>query len=185
MNKCPKCSRRIDPGIDECQWCGFSMATLDEMFGGDEVIMARIEDDQKCLRDHERADVLVAIEKFEKRFPQFFVAVFLGDPPVETDSTRLFGAWLLNRADVEIGEETRTDKENALLFVANPVLGEVSLTVGYHVESVLDDLDAQALLGQDVELLRSEDFGDYIVSLVGRIERHLIQRFRKQKNRKA
>ena len=69
-----------------------------------------------------------------------------------------------------------------MLFVANPVLGEVSLTVGYRVECVLEDSDAQDLLGQDLELLQSEDYGDYLVGVIGRSERHLIQRFKTQKN---
>lgn len=179
MNHCPQCRHRIETGSSECDWCGFSMRELDRLCGGDDVLMSRLEDDLHYLRSPERAELMEAVERFEHRFPQLFLAFFVGPIPAEVDA-RLFGTWLLNRAEVELAEDqpVRTDREHCAMFVIDPRREEVGLSLGYFLESLVSDDEARQLLQTDPESLAARDFAGFLIERVGMLENLLKNRHR-------
>jgi len=142
--KCPRCTQWIAPGAEDCLHCGFSLVVMDEVFGGDAVLLDRVTDAAGALSQTDGERVGQALRAFEERFPQLFAAVYCGALPPQT-SLRQFGFWLLNRAAICDLEATRPN-ENGALFILDIHGRAAALVPGYFLECYLDESDQQCVL---------------------------------------
>jgi uncharacterized membrane protein YgcG len=134
----------LAPAEDGCPHCGYTLATMDEVFGGDEVLLDRVTDAADALSQTELENVNAALNKFEQRFPQLFVAIYCGALPQQT-SLRQFGFWLLNRAAICDLDATRPNENGALLIIDTHGRS-AALVPGYFLECYLDERDAARVL---------------------------------------
>ena len=117
---------------------------MDEIFGGDAVLLERVTDAAGVLTMTDAERVTAALVEFEARFPQLFAAVYCGALPAQT-SLRQFGFWLLNRAAVCDLEATRPNENGALLIIDTHGRA-AALVPGYFLECYLDAGDVLRVL---------------------------------------
>ncbi len=119
------------------------------------------------------------LEKFEAKFPQLFVAVYIGAFE-ELQSLRQFGFWLLNRAafsDVDL----ERPNENGILVVIDVKAKSVGITFGYSLMPYLTENSTfEALSAAHPSLLQSEYLGALRL-VVGRLEKTLKKGWRRVK----
>lgn len=117
---------------------------MDEVFGGDAVLLDRVTDAAGALSRSEIEQVEDALRRFEHRFPQLFTVVYCGALPAQT-SLRQFGFWLLNRAAVCDLEATRPN-ENGVLLILDTHGRSAAVVPGYLLECYLNESDLQRVL---------------------------------------
>ena len=134
----------LAPAEENCPHCGYAMAAMDEIFGSDEVLLERMTDAAEALSQVDRERVNAALDQFEQRFPQLFVAVYCGALPQQT-SLRQFGFWLLNRAAIA-GPDAMRPNENGALLILDTHGRSAALVPGYFMECYIDERDATRVL---------------------------------------
>ena len=135
--RCPRCVQKIHLAATSCPHCGFTVEQADELFGDQDVSLQKFSDPAGAMRMKERKPMRKLMERFEKRFPQLFVSVYLGAFE-EMTSIRQFGFWLLNRAafsDVDVNRPN----ENGILIVVDVTAKTAGVTYGYSLLPYLDD----------------------------------------------
>jgi len=174
--KCPRCVQRIHRAASSCPHCGFTVEHADELFGSDDVVLQKFTDAAGVLRMKEREPMRRLLERFEAKFPQLFVAVYIGAFE-ELQSLRQFGFWLLNRAafsDVDL----ERPNENGVLVVIDVKAKSVGITFGYSLMPYLsEDSTFEALSAAHPSLLQSEYLGALRVVL-RRLEKTLKKGWR-------
>ncbi|YCM44115.1 TPM domain-containing protein [Verrucomicrobiaceae bacterium 227] len=175
--KCPRCVQRIHRAASSCPHCGFTVEHADELFGADDVVLQKFTDAAGVLRMKEREPMRKLLEKFEAKFPQLFVAVYIGAFE-ELQSLRQFGFWLLNRAafsDVDL----ERPNENGILVVIDVKAKSVGVTFGYSLMPYLsEDSTFEALSAAHPSLLQSEYLGALRL-VMGRLEKTLKKGWRR------
>lgn len=135
--KCPRCVQRMHRAATSCPHCGFSMSDVDALFGDEDVILKKFSDAAGVLRMKEREKIRKVMERFEKKFPQLFLSIYVGafdDVP----NLRQFGFWLLNRAAYsDVGVDR--PNENGILLVLDVNGKTAAMTFGYAVMPYLDE----------------------------------------------
>lgn len=135
--KCPRCVQRVHRSAAQCPHCGFQLSDLDSVFGADEVRLGALTDAAGVLKKKEREVARKVLERFQRKFPQLFFAVYFGTFK-ELPSLRQFGFWLLNRGAFEDVEVSRPNEAGLLLSV--DVGGKsAGMTFGYTLQPFLDD----------------------------------------------
>jgi len=137
--KCPRCVQKIHRAAASCPHCGFTLAELDQRFGSDDVRLGSLADTAGLLRRRERERVEQAMERFNHRFPQLFIAVYTGSLG-EIGQLRQFGFWLLNRAAFE---DVPLEKPNAagILMLIDAESKTAGITFGYLLDPFLEEGD--------------------------------------------
>jgi len=174
--KCPRCVQRIHRGAGSCPHCGFGMGDADGRFGGDEVVLRCLTDAAGMLRRGERERVEAAMERFGKRFPQVFFAVYTGALG-EVANLRQFGFWLLNRAAFE---DVPAEKPNeaGVLLVIDPESKAAGMTFGYLLDPFLEEGDTFECLSRAHSYWLEGRYADGIVKLIGYLDGVLRKRAR-------
>lgn len=137
--KCPRCVQKIHRAAASCPHCGFSLAEADVRFGAEDVRLGSLADTAGLLRQRERQLVARAMQAFNRRFPQLFIAVYTGTLG-EMGQLRQFGFWLLNRAAFD---DVPADKPNSagILLVIDAESKSAGFSFGYLLDPFLDDKD--------------------------------------------
>ncbi len=175
--KCPRCVQLIHHAASSCPHCGFTVEHADELFGAEDVILHKFTDTAGVMRMKEREPARKLLERFEKRFPQLFVAIYIGAFD-ELPSLRQFGFWLLNRAAFKDVDLDRPN-ENGILIVLDVKAKSVGVTYGYSLMPYLtEDSTFEALSAGHPSLLQSE-YLDAMRLIVGKLEKTLIKGWRK------
>ena len=171
---CPRCVQRIHRAADSCPHCGFTLADADRAFGDEEVHLRSLTDAAGLLRRGERAKVELAMEKFSRRFPQLFVAVYTGSLG-EVANIRQFGFWLLNRAAFE---DVPVEKPNeaGILLTIDPESKAASITFGYLLDPYLDESDTFQCLSRAHAHWLEGKYANGMVRLIGHLEEVLKKR---------
>jgi uncharacterized membrane protein YgcG len=144
--KCPRCVQVIHRGAELCPHCGFGIAEADRKYGATEVHISMLTDHAGLMRKHEREQLRMALERFRRKFPQLFLAVYTGTPD-HGASLRQFGFWLLNRAafdDVPV----QCPNDAGILLVIDPDSKTAGLTWGYLLDPYLSDEDVFESMGR-------------------------------------
>ena len=174
--KCPRCVQRIHRAASSCPHCGFTIEHADELFGVDDVVLQKFTDAAGVLRMKEREPMRKLLEKFESKFPQLFVSVYIGAFE-ELQSLRQFGFWLLNRAafsDVDL----ERPNENGILIVIDVKAKSVGITFGYSLMPYLNERSTfEALSAAHPSLLQSEYLGALRL-MISRLEKTLKRGWR-------
>lgn len=77
------------------------------------------------------------LERFESRFPQLFVSIYLGAFE-DLQSLRQFGFWMLNRA-AYVDVDLERPNENGILIVVDVNAKNAGVTYGYALLPYLDE----------------------------------------------
>ena len=76
--RCPRCVQKIHQAAISCPHCGFTVEHADELFGNEDVVISKFSDPAGVLRMKDRKPMRKLLARFEKKFPQLFVSVYLG-----------------------------------------------------------------------------------------------------------
>ena len=169
--KCPRCVQVIHRGAGLCPHCGFGLAEADERFGAEDVVLRRLGDAAGLIRAKDRPMVTTALDKFCKRFPQLFFAVYTasrhGGP-----NLRQFGFWLLNRAAFE---DVPVDRPNeaGILLVIDADSKSAAVTWGYMLDPFLTEEDTFLCLSRAHAYWLEGRFADGIVRMIAQLEKIL------------
>jgi uncharacterized membrane protein YgcG len=134
-----------------CGHCGFSAAYLRAHLGEQWVRIERVTDAAHCLRLEELRSCEVALDDFERSFPQSFLAVYLGALPAGLNVTEL-GFWLLNQGAFNTHLMMKRN-DFGIVLVIDPVAKIVGLTLGYGIEPVFVEEQQNKLLKAVVKQL--------------------------------
>jgi uncharacterized membrane protein YgcG len=172
--KCPRCVQVIHRGAVPCPHCGFSIADADERFGAGELSLRRLADVGGLMRSRERDRVESALNKFSKRFPQLFFAVYTGSAG-QGGNLRQFGFWLLNRAAFE-DVPVEQPNEAGILLTIDPEAKSAGLTWGYLLDPYLTEDDTFACLCRAHSCWLEGRYADGVVKLVEQLSKVLAKR---------
>ncbi|MES2475628.1 MAG: hypothetical protein V4640_07595 [Verrucomicrobiota bacterium] len=174
--KCPRCVQRIHRAAASCPHCGFTLADADAEFGHDEVRIRSLTDCAGILRKGDRQRVEVALEKFNRRFPQLFVAVYTGSLG-EVANLRQFGFWLLNRAAFE---DVPVEKPNeaGILLTIDPDSKAAGMVFGYLLDPFLEESDTFDCLSRGHAYWLEERYADGIQRVISHLDAVLVKRSR-------
>ena len=137
--RCPRCVQQIHRAAAECPHCGFTLADADARFGGEDVALRRLTDAAGLFRRGERRRVEAALDRFGRRFPQLFAAVYTGSGGGSAH-LRQFGFWLLNHAAFE---DVPPEQPNSagVLIVLDPAAKAAAISFGYLLDPYLRQND--------------------------------------------
>ena len=155
--RCPRCVQLLARAAPQCEHCGFDLESLDDVFGDEIVFLDRITDPTGELRGRDRTLLSETLESFDDRFPQLFVATYLGYLP-EVTTIRQFGFWLMNRAAIN-GVDVNRPNHHGILFVVDLQGQSVGLTLGYQVEPFLNHGDRGRILRAGTRAFNAGDYG--------------------------
>ncbi|MEM1084082.1 MAG: TPM domain-containing protein [Verrucomicrobiota bacterium] len=177
--KCPRCVQVIHRGAESCPHCGFSISEADSRFGGENIVIGKLEDRAGLMRSSERSQVEVAMERFERQFPQLFFAVHTGRPEGRSD-VRQFGFWLLNRAAFKDVPLERPN-ECGILLAIDPDSKSAGLVWGYGLDAFLSAEDTFLFLSRAHAYWVEGRYSDGIVRGLDQLSGILVKRCRQAK----
>lgn len=149
------------------------MTHADEVFGGQDVRVRKFADVAGVLRMKEREPMRRVLEKFEAKFPQLFVSVYLGAFE-DLNNLRQFGFWMLNRAAYEDVDLERPN-ECGILIVVDVNAKSASITFGYALQPYLDEESTFAALSAGHPMFLQSDYLSALTAVIRKLERTLIR----------
>ncbi|MGB6219723.1 TPM domain-containing protein [Haloferula sp.] len=177
--KCPRCVQIIHRGAESCPHCGFGIGAADERYGADDVVIRRLEDQAGLMRSSEREKLELAMDRFQRRFPQLFFAVYTSRAEGRSD-VRQFGFWLLNRAAFQ---DIGIDRPNAcgILLTIDPDAKSAGITWGYGLDAFLTEEDSFLFLSRAHAYWVEGRYSEGIVRGLEQLTKLLIKRCRQAK----
>ncbi|MFT3991247.1 MAG: TPM domain-containing protein [Luteolibacter sp.] len=174
--KCPRCVQRIHRAASACPHCGYTLGQADERFGHEEVRLKRLTDTAGLLRKGERVKVEAALQRFDAKFPQLFVAVYTGVLG-EVANLRQFGFWLLNRTAFE---DVAVEKPNeaGILLTLDPESKGAGIVFGYLLDPFLEESDTFECLSRAHAYWLEGKYAEGIIRAVEQLEVVLKKRSR-------
>jgi hypothetical protein len=142
------------------------------------VRIERITDDAHCLRLEEVRACEIAMDDFERHFPQAFIAVYLGVLPAGLNASEL-GFWLLNQGAFNTPQMMKRN-DYGMVWVIDPVARALSLTLGYALETVLVENQQRHLLTSVSRQLKARRFGQAILDVLAGTSSSLKKAGRRQ-----
>lgn len=150
--KCPSCGNVLATPEPRCPHCKLSLQRLDIKFGTVPRHSRYLSDRSGRLALNEMHALRGALRRFEKKFPQVLLSVFVGEL-ARGASVSEYAFWLANRARFSSVHKTYADNFDMLLVI--DVVGKAaSLTTGYGLERHIAEEDLQAALDEISPRLR-------------------------------
>jgi uncharacterized membrane protein YgcG len=168
---CPHCSSLITSAQPVCPQCGFSAAAIRGYLGSDWVRLARITDNAQLLSLKHTRHLETVLDDFERRFPQCFMAAYVGALPDNLTLPDL-GFWLINHGAFHTHQISRRN-DFGIVLIIDPVRRQAGFTLGYGLESVLKETVLTQALQKLQPLLLKGAFASAIESGVTLIEKEL------------
>jgi len=176
---CPHCSAAIVPAQGACLACGFSATAIRAYLGSDWVKLERITDISGRLNLRETRHVEMVLDEFEQRFPQCFMAAYVGVLP-DTLTLRDLGFWLINHGAFQTHQLTRRN-DFAIVMVVDPGREQVALTMGYALEHILTEPVLAKILNEVRRPLKRSQLALGIERACAQIDRELRRCGRREK----
>jgi uncharacterized membrane protein YgcG len=130
----------------QCTACGFHVSDVQQLLGAGSVRVERLIDHAGCLSLRDSHYLNLALDDFERRFPQVFISVFLGSLPANVNAPQA-AFWLLNH-----GTAIRNDQAKpghwGIVLVLDLAQKQAGMAFGYSLEALLN-LQTQNALLQD------------------------------------
>ena len=169
--KCPRCVQVIHRGATVCPHCGFGLAEVDAKYGGEDVSLRRLADVAGLVRNRERGKVSAALDRFSRKFPQLFFAVYTGSGQ-GGGNLRQFGFWLLNRAAFE---DVPVDRPNeaGILLVIDADSKSAAVTWGYLLDPFLTEEDTFQCLSRAHAYWLEGRYADGMIRMIAQLEKVL------------
>ncbi len=150
------------------------MTDLDSRYGDEDVQLSCLTDRSGLLRNAERDRVKAAMSCFNKRFPQFFLAIHTSSLG-EISQLRQFGFWLLNHAafeDVSIEQPN----EAGILLTLDPESRAAGVVFGYKLDPFLDEEDTFECLSRAHAYWLEGRYADGMIKFTQHLESVLKKR---------
>jgi len=176
---CPHCASKILAGQEACSVCGFTAAAIRAYLGSDWVKLERITDNSQRLSLRDTRHLEVVLDDFERRFPQCFIASYLGALP-DTLTLPDLGFWLINHGAFQTRQISRRN-DFGILLIVDPLRQDACFTVGYALESVLTDAVLMSILKKLSRPLAKGNVASAIEKAVTQIEAVLKKAARKER----
>lgn len=135
--KCPHCSALLSASQASCMACGFSATAIRAYLGADWVRLERITDVAGRLNLRETRHLETVLDEFERRFPQCFMAAYIGVLP-DTLTLPDLGFWLINHGAFQTHQITRRN-DFAIVMLVDPLREQAAITLGYALERILPE----------------------------------------------
>jgi uncharacterized membrane protein YgcG len=174
--KCPRCVQKIHRAADGCPHCGFSLADAKALFGVEEVRSRSLTDAAGLVRLDDRPKIEKAMARFNRRFPQLFVAVHTGSFR-GVANLRQFGFWLLNQGAFE-DVPLVNPNEGGILLTIDAESKSAGITFGYRLDAFLTEEDTFLCLSRAHAYWLEGRYTDGIVRAIAQLEKILIKRSR-------
>ncbi len=158
--KCPHCSLPIASDQTACAGCGFSASAIRAYLGADWVRLERITDVAGRLNLRETRHLETVLDEFERRFPQCFMAAYIGVLPDTLTLTDL-GFWLINHGAFQTHQISRRN-DFAIVLLIDPLRQQAGFTVGYALEQALPERVLLSILNKLNRSLHQGAFGTAI-----------------------
>ncbi|WP_193211119.1 hypothetical protein [Luteolibacter marinus] len=147
---------------------------MDARHGTENVSLRRLADMAGLMRSRERVSVLAALDRFCRKFPQLFFAVYTGSGQ-GGGNLRQFGFWLLNRAAFEDVPVERPN-EGGILLVIDAESKSASLSWGYLLDPFLKEEDTFLCLSRAHAYWLEGRFAEGTIRLLAQLEKILRRR---------
>jgi uncharacterized membrane protein YgcG len=144
--KCPHCSSPLTSSQATCSQCGFSASAIRAYLGADWVRLERLTDVAGRLNLRETRHLEVVLDDFERRFPQCFLAAYVGVLP-DTLTLPDLGFWLINHGAFQTHQISRRN-DFAIVMLVDPLREQASFIVGYALEKALTEPVLMKVLGK-------------------------------------
>lgn len=173
---CPRCVQQIHRAAGGCPHCGFTLADADARFGDEDVALRMLTDTAGLFRRVDRRRIEHALERFSRRFPQLFAAVYTGSGG-GASHLRQFGFWLLNHGAFD---DVPPDKPNAagILIVLDPAAKSAAISFGYLLDPFLDEGDTFDCLSRAHAWWLEGRHADGVLRVLARLDAILRKRSR-------
>lgn len=155
------------------------MLEADEVFGKDDISLHKFTDAAGILRMKEREPMRKILERFESRFPQLFVSIYLGAFE-DLQSLRQFGFWMLNRA-AYVDVDLERPNENGILIVVDVNAKSAGITYGYALLPYLDEDTTFAALSAGHPAFLQGHYLEAIRTVVQKLEGILVKGWKRVK----
>ncbi len=166
--RCPRCFLRIHLRAPSCPHCGFEMEQAEAKYGEDTVNLHQLTDAAGVLRMKEREPLRDALERFEERFPQLFLAIYVGGFEKGVNLREL-GFWMLNRSNFVDVEEARPN-ENGILLLVDVNSKQACLSFGYSLMPYLSEESTFGVLSKAHPLLLEGEYALGFHEVVDRMD---------------
>jgi len=172
--RCPRCVLKIHRGAEECPHCAFTLADADARFGNDAVPLRRLADMAGMFRNSERRKLQAALDRFGRKFPQLFMAIYTGSGG-GVANLRQFGFWLMNHAAFEDVPEGSTNRAGILL-VLDPSAKAAAISFGYTLDPYLNQDDTFDCLSRAHSWWLEGRYTEGVLRVIQRMEEILCRR---------
>lgn len=132
---CPHCESSLSNAAQSCGSCGFTLSLLKPILGDQWVRLDRITDAVHALRLSDTRDLEVLLDDFERRFPQAFAAIYLGQLPRQLRANAL-GFWLLNHGAFNTPQVAKRN-DFGVIVVIDYTSTECAISLGYALEHLI------------------------------------------------
>ena len=140
--KCPHCNSPLTTGQSACTSCGFSASAIRAYLGADWVRLERVTDVAGRLNLRETRHLETVLDEFERRFPQCFMAGYIGVLP-ETLTLTDLGFWLINHGAFQTHQISRRN-DFAIVLLIDPLRQQGRQEQRHSDVADLDPLDEKA-----------------------------------------
>ena len=168
---CPRCGTDLRPGQTNCPSCRFHLEALTPLLGHQWVRLERLIDAAHCLRLKDSRKLEAVLDEFERRFPQSFVAVYLGVLPHGLNVVEL-GFWLLNYGAFSTHEMSKRN-DFGIIIVIDPATHLVGISLGYAIEQVIPAKELAQILQAMTDRLWHSEYRQAVELAVKRIDKRL------------
>jgi len=148
----------------------------DEVFGSEDIKLNKLTDAAGVLRMKEREPMRKILERFESKFPQLFVSIYLGAFE-DLQSLQQFGFWMLNRAEYADVDPERPN-ENGILIVVDVNAKTAGITYGYALLPYLDEDSTFAALSAGHPSFLQGHYLGALGTVIKRLEGTLMKRWK-------
>jgi uncharacterized membrane protein YgcG len=144
--RCPFCKTPVArENVHECPRCGLSHTKVARMFGIPPQTLPGITDSTGELSFLQRRAIRNDIARLEYRFPQVRIAIFITGGLDAQTPLNTYTFWLFNNGNVCPNLE-KAGLNHTVLLVIDKTNARASLTVGYGLETYLDESLLEAIL---------------------------------------
>lgn len=153
------------------------MEHADEVFGTEDIKLKKFSDVAGVFRMKDREPMRKVLEDFESKFPQLFVAIYLGAFD-DLNSLRQYGFWMLNRTHY-VDVESQRPNATGILILVDVNAKSASITYGYALMPYLDERSTFSALSAGHPLFLQGDYPGALKAVVQKLESILIKGWRR------
>ncbi|MEM7145446.1 MAG: TPM domain-containing protein [Verrucomicrobiota bacterium] len=173
---CPSCGAMLVRVADECHRCHFTAKVCLEKYPFQAQDLQRLIDPEERFESRDRKRINRAANQFERRFPQTAVSICITRLPKGADA-REFGYWLFNVSPPKSPEAAQR-RYFTLLLVIDRAHRTAAATIGYGLDTFIDDGALKKLLSSSREHFQQGHYAEGITHFLKATGKHLRDQYK-------